>query len=231
MKIKFSFGDILDKKSKLRLYFEGAKNCDIVACYKDNEISIKKLITNHLKDFTGLTPQILNLLIENSNLDRFKIKNELLKIRTYFVDKEIKEDQLDKLLNLKIDEDFNLVKDNALKGNNKNTNKLLSSTIIESEKSVFYLNIINQRLNKLKDISNLAMKKSLSEAINSIRPPIFWKDKTSFLEQAKLWNQKKLKYALNKSYEVELKIKSNSSVNKDILIKKLLLDICLVANS
>ena len=86
-------------------------------------------------------------------------------------------------------------------------------------------------MNKLKDISNLAMKKSLSEAINSIRPPIFWKDKTSFLEQAKLWNQKKLKYALNKSYEVELKIKSNSSVNKDILIKKLLLDICLVANS
>ena len=85
-------------------------------------------------------------------------------------------------------------------------------------------------MNKLKDISNLAMKKVFrSYQLNKTTHIL--EDKTSFLEQAKLWNQKKLKYALNKSYEVELKIKSNSSVNKDILIKKLLLDICLVANS
>ena len=45
----YLYGDILDKKSKLRTYFETEKNCDIVACYKDNEISIKKIITKNLK--------------------------------------------------------------------------------------------------------------------------------------------------------------------------------------
>ena len=35
----FIFANILDKKSKLRTYFETEKNCDIVASYKDNEIS------------------------------------------------------------------------------------------------------------------------------------------------------------------------------------------------
>lgn len=227
----YLFGDILDKKSKLRSYFETGKNCDIVACYKDNEVSIKKLILKHLKEFSGVTPQVLNILVENSNLDRVKLNNELIKIKTYFIDKKIKIEHLDQLLNLRTDDDFNMVKDNALKGNNLATNKLLSSTTLENEKSTLYLNILNQRLNKLKDVTVLASNKNLVDAVNSIKPPIFWKDKPIFLEQAKLWNNKKVKHALNKSYEIELKIKSETNINKNTLIKKLLLDICMIANS
>ena len=40
----FFFSDILEKKSKLRNYFEKSANAAIVACYNDNEITIKKLI-------------------------------------------------------------------------------------------------------------------------------------------------------------------------------------------
>ena len=123
------------------------------------------------------------------------------------------------------------MKDNALKGNNLATNKLLSNTTLDNEKSTLYLNLLNQRLNKLKDVANLKTSKNLTYAINSVKPPIFWKDKPIFLEQAKIWNNKKLKYALNRTYEIELRIKSESTINKNILIKKLLLDICIMANS
>jgi hypothetical protein len=41
----------------------------------------------------------------------------------------------------------------------------------------------------------------------------------------------KIKKILNKTYNIELEIKSNSIVNKNILLKKLLIDICNLANA
>ena len=41
----------------------------------------------------------------------------------------------------------------------------------------------------------------------------------------------KLKTAIVKTYNAEIVIKSNSEINKNLLIKKLLLDICLLANA
>ena len=71
----------------------------------------------------------------------------------------------------------------------------------------------------------------LSEAINRLKPPIFWKDKNTFFSQAKLWDLSSLNNAISKTYETEIKIKSMGDLNKNILIKKLLLDICLLASS
>ena len=227
----YLFGNVLEKKSKLRDLLEKSKDCDVVACYKDNEINIKKLIINKLKSFSGVTPQVINILAENSNQDRVKINNELNKIKTYFIDKKIEITQLEELINQKIDEDFNFVKDTALKGNNNKTNELLNSTVFEIENIPLYINIINQRLNRLKEVANSSKKKDLSIVINLLKPPIFWKDKPNFIEQAKIWDQKKLKNALKKTYDLEIKIKTNSAINKSVLVKKLLLDMCILANS
>ena len=43
--------------------------------------------------------------------------------------------------------------------------------------------------------------------------------------------QRKIKEALERTYNIELKIKSNSYVNKELLIKKLLVDLCATASS
>ena len=47
----------------------------------------------------------------------------------------------------------------------------------------------------------------------------------------KKWNKDKIKLALEKTYETEIKIKSNSSIRKDLLIKNLIIDLCTTANS
>jgi DNA polymerase III delta subunit len=116
-------------------------------------------------------------------------------------------------------------------GNKLKTNKLLSDTIIESEKNIFYLTLINQRFNKLKDVINLSKETNLEDAISKIKPPIFWKDKPNFMTQIKKWNLLKIKKILNKTYSLEIEIKSNPSVNKNILIKKLMVDVCQLANA
>ena len=125
--------------------------------------------------------------------------------------------------------DFDKLKDAALLGNRKNTNKLLSDTILEAEKNIFYLNSINQRLGKLLEINN--NNSNLEKAINDLRPPIFWKDKPNFISQAKVWNQKKINIIMKNTYDIEIKIKSNSSIDKNLLIKKLLVDMCELANA
>ena len=225
------FSEVLDKKSKLRNYFEKSNNLFTIACYKDNELSIKNLIIKSLKGYSGITTEVINLLIKNSNLDRVIIKNELSKIITFFSDKIIKTDDLEKLINIETNQDFNLLKDTVLKGSKTSTNKLLSNTIFEIEKMPLYINILNQRINKLLELSIFTKKEPITNAINKIRPPIFWKDKTDFLAQAKIWNENKLREAQKKTYELETKIKTDNFVNKNILLKKLLLDICALANS
>ena len=227
----YLFADILDKKSKLRKLFESNKNIDVIPCYNDNEISIRKIIIQKLKGYSGVTPQVISTLINNSNLSRIKINNEINKIKTFFINKSISHDLLDQLLNLKNNSDFEKLRDNILSGKRNETNNLLSTTIIEAEKIPLYLNIINQRLKRLKDVLLLIKKDSLTSAISKLRPPIFWKDKDNFTHQANLWNKKNLDVALKKTYDTELKIKSKTDLNKNIILKKLLLDICVLANS
>ena len=227
----YLFSEILEKKSTIRRHFEDAKDLDIVPCYKDNETTIKKIILYKLKGFSGLSPQIINKIIENSNLERSKINNELDKIKTLFINKKIEVDLLDQLLNLETDNEFENVKDSAISGNKSKTNKLLGTTVFETEKMPLYLTILNQRLNKLKEVIEKAKIGGLSNAIEKIKPPIFWKDKKNFTDQAHLWSFDKLNTAINKTYNAEISIKSNAEINKNLLIKKLLLDICLLANA
>ena len=73
----YLFAENLDKKSKLRNFFEKDKNIIIVPCYADNEISIKKIILDKLQNFKGVSTQVVNIISENSYLDRDKLENEL----------------------------------------------------------------------------------------------------------------------------------------------------------
>lgn len=224
----YLFSGILEKKSKLRTFFENSDKSNIVPCYEDNEISLKRIIQQNLRDFKGISTENVNIIIENCSLNRSRLKNELEKIRSFFLEKVLETEKLKKLLNLKTNDDFDKIKDAALLGRRKDTNKLLSNTLLETEKNIFYLNSINQRLGKLLEINN---NNDIEKAVNSLRPPIFWKDKPNFISQAKIWDQSKIKLMMKNTYNIEIKVKSNSSINKDILIKKLLIDICELANA
>ena len=226
----FIFSNILEKKSKIRNYFEKQKYFDVVPCYKDNEIDIKRTISNELKNFKGFNQDIINLISENTNNDRVKLRNEIEKVKNYFNNIPLNINDLSKLLNLREDEDFNNIKDFALAGNIKKTNELLDICFIEDEKSIFYLVLINTRLSKLKEIS-LKKNKNLETALNEIKPPIFWKDKPMFISQAKTWNEHKIIKALKKTYDTEILIKSNYNIKKKTILKKLLIDICNLANA
>lgn len=228
----YIFSDILDKKSKIRSYFEKNKSCGIIPCYADNEISIRKIIIEKLKNYQGLSSEVINFLIQNTGLDRDKINNEIEKIQSYFKEKKIDLLKIDQLINIRSNDDFNLLKDEALNGNKIKTNKLLADTVFEKENNVFYLNSINQRINKLNEIESLKKDNyNIETLVSTIKPAVFWKDKPMLIQQSKKWNKKKIQEALKKTYNVEIEIKSNSSIKKDLLIKNLIIDLCVSANA
>ena len=228
----YIFSDQLDKKSKLRNYFEKSKICGVIPCYEDNEITIRKILTSKLVGYKGLTPNLINLIIRSTGLDRNKLNNEIEKIICCFSDKILNDEKLDQLLNITINDEFDKLKDEALKGNKINTNRLLSETVFEAENNFLYINSINIRINKLKEIQKFENYNSKIESIISqLKPPIFWKDKPIIIEQLKKWNKKKIIKALNKIYEAEIRLKSNSDISKDLIIKNLLVELCTAANA
>ena len=227
----FLFADTLEKKSKLRNLFEKTQNYASVPCYSDNELNIRKIVLNKLKGFKNITNFNINIIVKNSNLDRIKLNNEIEKIVTYFQDKNIITEELLTLLNEKVNDNFNDLRDASLMGNKNKTNELLTETVIETEKNIFYLNILNQRLNTLNYLKDKENDENLEKKINEYRPPIFWKDKPNLTAQAKKWNKIKIKNILDKSFNLEKKIKSNSNIDHKILLKKLIIDICETANS
>ena len=226
----YLFSDILDKRSKLRAFFEKSKKYGVVACYPDNEISIRKIIQEKLKEFKGLNQQTINLIVENCNLNRVKLNNEIEKIKACFQNKILEEEKLINLLDARINSDFDMLKNAAFAGDLEKTNKLLSDTIMEDEKNVFYLNSINQTLNRLIQVCDMNVG-DIEIAINQLRPPIFWKDKPIFKDQAKIWRKEKIKKMLDETHKLEISIKSNALVKKNILLKKIIVDLCFAANS
>ena len=227
----YLFSNLLDKKSKLRSFFEKSKEHAIIPCYQDNEITLRNIILSKIKNFKGLSSEIINLIIENCNSDRLKLINELEKIILFFKNKEIKKAELVTLLNLEVHDDFNVLRDEAIRGNKNNTNKLLNKSIFEADRTPYYLALLNQRFDKLFEICEIGKNSKIEKKLNEIKPPVFWKDKPMLLEQANKWNTKHIKKIRNDIYEAEIKIKTSPMIDKNIVIRKLIVDICNLANA
>ena len=227
----FIFADILDKKSKLRNFYEKSKSYGSVPCYADNAITIQRIIQEQLRNYQGLSNLNLNIILEACGNDRNKVFNEIDKITSFFEDKKIKTESLSRLVNSPRIDDFNNLKDEVIKGNKHETNKLLNSTVIDQDRSVYYLSLINQRFYKLMEILRIKKGNNFEDAVNNLKPPIFWKDKQNIIDQARVWNVNKIQIIFKELFDLEIIFKSNGNINKDLLLKKLLVDVCNTANS
>ena len=81
--------------------------------------------------------------------------------------------------------------------------------------------IVRTLLSKLKRLVKIHTlineKNNIESAISSLKPPIFWKDKPLVLQQMSIWERSELENLIYKTNEVELLIKKNSGVAKNIL--------------
>ena len=227
------FSHNLEKKSKLRNLFEKNTNLAIFPCYEDNERTLISYINKELKEYKGLTGEIVNLIIYNSNTDRRIIKSELVKIKYFFLNKKITKEEIFEILNIKDDTSFDKIRDSALSGDKIKINKLLSEMELLNVDAFFYLNSLNYRVMKLQEVIRISDGKSnrYEQALESLKPPIFWKDKPIIVQQLHKWNLKKLSQVAEEIGETEILMKKNSYFRCDIIIKRLLINLTSRASS
>ncbi len=222
--------DMLDKRSKLRAIFEKENNFAVIPCYSDNEITLKKLINNELKEFKNLNSNLINMILNYSNLNRKTILNNLDKIKSFYAQKAISEESLEELLNSDRNELFENIRDASLFGDKDKLNNLLSNFSFSSDDAYLYLNMINFRLIKLLEIHKANEGyNDLNLTLTKMKPPIFWKDKPVFLKLLKKWHKQRIIEALNYLGKTEEKLKKNSTLNSLTIVRNSILNIC--ANS
>ena len=79
----------LDKKSKLRVFFEKEKNTICVPFYEDNAQALSFLAQKFMRDKSiNISQQLINIIIERAKGDRINLKNELQKIESFSKNKK-----------------------------------------------------------------------------------------------------------------------------------------------
>ena len=93
--------DILEKKSKLRNFFETNIKTVCIPCYLDGEKDLQIIAKTELKkNNINLSQESINLLVEKSNSDRDNLKNELEKIKSFSLNKKNLElDEIKSIIN------------------------------------------------------------------------------------------------------------------------------------
>tara|TARA_Y100000591_G_scaffold174836_1_gene150987 strand:+ start:51 stop:1031 length:981 start_codon:yes stop_codon:yes gene_type:complete len=215
----------LDKRSKLRTFFEKDKNLICTAFYPDNFETLVKFSTNYLNEKKiAISRENINTILRKCNGDRIFLKNELQKISSYSLTKKINENNLNKLINLSQNHSIFELVDNCLAKNKKKVVDILNENNIGNEECII---ITRTFLSKSKKILNLSINyqknKNLEKVISEARPPIFWKDREITKKQISLWPPKKIREFIYDLIEIELKIKTNS-FNSSILVTNFIFD-------
>ena len=207
---------ILEKKSKLRNFFEKSKISIIIPTYKDTSQSLINIATKFFNERKiSLSHETINLLINRSNGDRGNLKSELDKISNYIVDKKtISLKEIYTLTNLSENYSASELADSSLSKNKKKTIEILNENNYATEDCFLILRILLKKIKKI--ISLLEIKKNerdIDKIISQYKPPIFWKDKPIIKKQMSLWTDKKLYELITKINLLEVNIKMNNSIS------------------
>jgi len=227
------FSNLLDKKSKLRVFFEKEKNTFCIPCYPDNEKDLTIIAQSELKkNNTTLSRESINLLVEKSNADRNNLRNEIEKIIAYSLNKEkIEIDEIKSLINFSGDYKSDIIVNECLCGNIVQYKKIISELYVNAINQILLLRILSNKIHRLLIIKEeLTKSYNLDVLLNKCKPPIFWKEKPIVKEQLTIWKLKDLKKVITDINDTEILCKKNPHISSSILLN-FFMKICKKANS
>ena len=212
--------DVLEKKSKLRNFFEKEKKLASVPFYLEDTQALAKLASKFFKEKKiSISFESINILVNKCNGERKLLINELEKIEMYSKKKtSISLNEINKLTNLNKNSDIGELVDNCLAKNIKRTNYLISENSFGSEDSIIIIRIFLSKTKRLLNLINdFSVQKNLDKTIASAKPPIFWKDKDIVKKQIKSWTLKQVEKLILEINEIEFLIKTKNQNSMYIL--------------
>ena len=188
--------------------------------YEDNNQTLNSIISQFFRNKKiPISQQLINILIERSRGDRKNLNNELEKVENFSLNKKILNiEEIIKLTNLADNYSASELVDHSLAKNTRKTVTILSENNYSDEDNIIIIRTLLAKLKRLVKIYELVdEKKNIEQAISACKPPIFWKDKPLVTQQIQSWNKNLLKDLIYKTNEIELLVKKNSVLAKNIL--------------
>ena len=210
----------LEKKSLLRKVFEKGKLIVCSPFYEDNNQTLNSIISHFFRNKKiPISQQLINVLIERSRGDRKNLNNELEKIENFSLNKKyINLQEIIKLTNLADNYSASELIDQSLAKNTRKTVNILNENNYSDEDNIIIIRTLLTKLKRLIKIYELVDdKNNVDQAVSLFKPPVFWKDKPLIAQQMRSWRKDELKSLIYKANDMELLIKRNSGIAKNIL--------------
>jgi len=212
--------NILEKKSKLRKFFEKSDFTVTIPFYEDSVQTLSLLTHDFFKNKNiKISNQIINLIVRKANNSRISLYSELEKIENYIIsNKTIDIIKIEKLINLSSDHDISELINNCLAKNKKNTLNILNENTILNEDSTVFTRIFLFNLKRLKNLKIILEKENnIEQALLQYKPPIFWKEKEIIKKQLNLWSLLEIRLLIKEINNLELNLKKNSLLPNHII--------------
>ena len=213
--------DILEKKSKLRNFFEKEKELVCIPFYPDTTQTLSLMANKFFREKKiPMSQSNINLIINKCNGDREFLENELIKIELFlFRKKNLDTNELTKLINLIENHSISELIDGCLINNSKKVSLILNENNFNNEDCVTIIRTFLAKAKKiLKLANNYSKNNNLEITLSESKPPIFWKEKDVVKLQLLRWKPEMIKKLITNIYDVELEIKKNSSSSLNILM-------------
>ena len=211
---------ILDKRSKLRSFFEKEKNTVCIPFYTDQNKTLSFLASNFFQEKKiSISQEVINFLVERCRGDRSNLNNEMSKIYNYAYEKKnVTFEEVFKITNLAENYSINELIDNCLAKNKKRIGTILNQNNFSDEDCILILRMmLNKSKRILKIINDISDSNSIDSVISTFKPPIFWKDKEIVKTQIMNWDAIEIENLIYKINDIEFIVKKNATNTLNIV--------------
>ena len=224
----------LEKKSKLRTFFEKGKKLICIAFYPDNEQTLTKLTYNHLnKRKISISPSNVNIIVNKCDGSREKLFNELEKLENFSKSgKKITRENISRLVNISENHSITELINSSLVNNNKKIVNILNENNFSHEDCVLIVRTLLSKAKQILALSNIyEINKNIDLTISMAKPPIFWKEKEMVKHQILKWSPGNIRELIYKVSELELLIKKNINNSINLITDFILNEVSSKVNS
>ena len=214
----------LSARSKLRLLFEGDDAAAAIPCYVEEEASLGRVIADILQGH-GLTadPDVLSFLAANLVGDRMVARGEAEKLALYMgSEKRVRLEDAQACIGdsaaLSMDEPVWA----AAEGDFTTLDRSLARLFAEGTSPVPILRGAQRHFQRLQLLTaQVAAGKSPEAAVESLRPPVFFKLKTRLVRQARHWSPNHVRQALERLVDAEADCKRTNMPDETLCARVL----------
>lgn len=222
--------DELDASSKLRKLYENHKEAVALPCYKEEGFALERFIESECRERgINIDYEAREYLIQVLPKDRLMVRSELEKLSIYSPGEKITLEAVEKVVGNLTEVGFNEICNAVADGNMKNLVEGLPRLYMEGVTAVAILRVVAGYMIKLYIVAGLLKQGMMIEqAIQEIKPPIFFKQVPSFKRHVMNWSLNSITRAIGFLTETEIESKKTGA-KPELLLNHCLLVITSLA--